>query len=207
MSIAVLVLTLPGLFIIRPGMKEIYLFYLFFILILWLSVELYVGIFRSFENITPSSHRVIRISRMLWPLFCLYSWLDFHFAWTKVDLSFRFILFLLFLCFLGLFFRVWAIITLGRSFSYDVKQPEGGTLVQTGPYRIIRHPGYLAICLLASLPGLILGSIPGFIGMTLSTVIQTILRLQAEDRMLEREFGEKFREYRRRTYGLVPFVY
>lgn len=86
------------------------------------------------------------------------------------------------------------------------KKPEGGILVTTGPYRIIRHPAYFAVCILGSLPGLILGSISGFIGMLTTTVLTVVYRTAAEEQLFEKKFGDHFIEYKRGTYRLFPFI-
>jgi protein-S-isoprenylcysteine O-methyltransferase len=103
--------------------------------------------------------------------------------------------------------RVWAVIKLGESFSYDLISPQGGILITTGPYRFIRHPAYLAICILGSFPGLFLGSILGFIGMLTSTIFTVVFRTIAEEQMLKDEFGDIFSIYQRSTYRLIPFIY
>lgn len=43
---------------------------------------------------------------------------------------------------IGVAFRWWAIRTLGRFYSHFVRQQEGHQIVQTGPYRFLRHPAY-----------------------------------------------------------------
>lgn len=43
---------------------------------------------------------------------------------------------------LGVGFRWWAIRTLGRFYSHYVRQQEGHQIVQSGPYRVLRHPAY-----------------------------------------------------------------
>lgn len=43
---------------------------------------------------------------------------------------------------LGVGFRWWAIRTLGRFYSHFVRKQEGHQIVQTGPYRYLRHPAY-----------------------------------------------------------------
>ena len=108
---------------------------------------------------------------------------------------------------LALGIRIWSVIHLGKAFSYDVKKPEGCSLITTGPYKIVRHPSYLAICILGSLPGLILGSIPGFIGMAATTIPVVVLRTNAEEAILEKEFGNHFINYKDKTYKLLPFIY
>ena len=43
---------------------------------------------------------------------------------------------------IGVAFRWWAIHTLGRFYSHFVRQQVGHQIVQSGPYRVLRHPAY-----------------------------------------------------------------
>lgn len=42
----------------------------------------------------------------------------------------------------GVGFRLWAIRTLGRFYSHRVRQQSDHKIVQSGPYRFLRHPAY-----------------------------------------------------------------
>src|SRR5260221_11382113 len=42
----------------------------------------------------------------------------------------------------GLALRLWSVITLGQYFTYVVKVTPDQKVVETGPYRLIRHPSY-----------------------------------------------------------------
>lgn len=46
----------------------------------------------------------------------------------------------IFLC--GIIYRLWAIRTLGQFYSHKVRKIEEHQIVDSGPYRIIRHPAY-----------------------------------------------------------------
>ncbi len=46
----------------------------------------------------------------------------------------------IFLC--GICFRLWAIRTLGKFYSHKVRKTEQHRIVDSGPYRFIRHPAY-----------------------------------------------------------------
>jgi protein-S-isoprenylcysteine O-methyltransferase Ste14 len=206
MAISATIVALSGLAIAGPGLFNPFIIILISIMLAWAFVELYIGFTRPLEGVVPSGP-LIKISRMLWPLFAVYSWLDLRNGWTRISLPSWLGVLLLALCFGALALRIWAVSRLGKSFTYDVKRPVGGVLVRTGPYRFVRHPGYAGIIILAALPGLLVGSIAGFIGLLLVTLAHTIVRLRAEEKMLEEECGETFREYRRMTYRLLPFVY
>ncbi len=102
--------------------------------------------------------------------------------------------------------RVLAARTLGRQFSGLVTVQERHRLVQTGIYGVIRHPMYLG--LLMTLPGfgLIFRSwlaLPLF----LVAVAFVFLRVQQEEDLLRRHFGQEFDAYCQRTRRLIPFLY
>jgi len=54
--------------------------------------------------------------------------------------------------------RAWSIVTLGRWFTYDVRITEGQPVVQSGPYRWVRHPSYTGVLLVLFGIGLTLGN-------------------------------------------------
>jgi isoprenylcysteine carboxyl methyltransferase (ICMT) family protein YpbQ len=47
-----------------------------------------------------------------------------------------------FLMIMGTGLRVWRVYTLGRYYSGHIETWTGQTVIQTGPYRVLRHPGY-----------------------------------------------------------------
>jgi protein-S-isoprenylcysteine O-methyltransferase Ste14 len=46
---------------------------------------------------------------------------------------------------LGMALRRWAVLALGQFFTVQVQVRSGQTVVDTGPYRFVRHPSYTAI--------------------------------------------------------------
>lgn len=206
-------MTLAGLITLAPApifagqiTSNIFLTMLIVILLCWVSVELFIGFTRPCQGTSPKL-TLVKISRMIWPLFVIYSWLDFRYSWSTVAFPSWFMTLLIALCSAGLLIRIWAVAHLGKSFTYDVMRPNSGRLIKTGPYRFIRHPSYLGILILGSLPGLILGSIPGSIGMLLTTLAPVILRAKAEDELLEKEFGEDYIKYKNSIFSIFPFSY
>jgi protein-S-isoprenylcysteine O-methyltransferase Ste14 len=102
--------------------------------------------------------------------------------------------------------RVAAVFVLGRRFSGLVAIQKGHELETGSLYRIIRHPSYLG--LLQGLLGwvLIFRSAIGVL-LALSLLPPLVARMNAEEALLESEFGERYAAYRRRTWRLVPFLY
>lgn len=206
MGVSAFIVALLGPAVAGPDIFDPFIISLIVLMLAWAGIEFYIGFSRPVEGIEPS-HPAIKISRMLWLMFVVYSWLDLRNGWTISALPSWSVAALLSFCVIALAIRISAIIHLGKSFSYDVRRPAGNALICTGPYRFIRHPAYLGIIILATLPGLIVGSVVGFIGLALTTLVQTLMRIKAEDKMLAQEFGEAFREYARKTKRLLPFVY
>jgi len=107
----------------------------------------------------------------------------------------------------GLFLRAWAVHELGRFFKFTVVVQTNHRVVDTGPYRLIRHPSYTGLLMAALGLGISLGtwlSIPLCLAPPL---IGFSLRLTHEERVLADELGEPYRSYMRRTQRLVPGVW
>jgi protein-S-isoprenylcysteine O-methyltransferase Ste14 len=107
----------------------------------------------------------------------------------------------------GFGLRVWAVRTLGRFFKYRVVVQEGHEVIETGPYRLVRHPSYTGMVMCAAGLGLILDDWLALIVAALPTLIGFTIRLLSEERTLAAELGQPYREYMNRTWRLVPHVW
>jgi len=172
----------------------------------WIVVEALIASRQVFEGVVPRSPWILA-SRILWLPAVAFAALDGSCALVPPAVPGALRAAAVILVFAGIVLRALAFLSLGRSFTYDLRVSPGQALVTTGPYRFVRHPSYLALCLIGSLPGLALGSIAGFLLMTLFTVPQILVRVMAEEAMLERQFGEAFQKYRGKSWKLLPLVY
>src|SRR5579872_567056 len=105
----------------------------------------------------------------------------------------------------GIALRWYAIVTLGRFFSTRVQTTSDQTVVESGPYRFVRHPSYtgglltvLGVLLMSTnwiaLACFVL-ALPGF-----------AYRIHVEEQALTSELGDRYRDYMRRSKRLVPFL-
>jgi protein-S-isoprenylcysteine O-methyltransferase Ste14 len=95
---------------------------------------------------------------------------------------------------------------LGPAWSFVPKADQGTGLVTTGPYRLVRHPIYLGLALLALGQALAFGSWPALVIVLCGIVPTFAWRARAEEKLLSRTFGEHYAVYRRRTKIIVPYV-
>jgi len=132
--------------------------------------------------------------------------LDYRFGWSPV-FPLWLIMFGIILIALGYTISAWAFVE-NRFFSSVVRiQADRGHVVcDSGPYRIVRHPGYAANIL--PLFGIVLafGSLWTLIPAAVAVVI-AVIRTSLEDRTLKEELPG-YRDYARRVrYRLIPGVY
>jgi protein-S-isoprenylcysteine O-methyltransferase Ste14 len=108
-------------------------------------------------------------------------------------------------CVFGLFVTLWARWTLAGNWSSDVTFKQNHELVQTGPYRFVRHPiytGLLLMCLGTALE-------TGHLRCWLAIVVVGIgfwIKLSQEERLLLRHFPDTYPAYQKQVKALIPFV-
>jgi protein-S-isoprenylcysteine O-methyltransferase Ste14 len=104
----------------------------------------------------------------------------------------------------GLWLLVRAHADLGRNWSPSLEITEGQSLVTRGVYGVLRHPIYAAMWLMALAPIVLL---PNWIAgwSTLATYLPIYLtRVPREEQMMLEHFGQAYREYMKRTGGIIP---
>lgn len=107
----------------------------------------------------------------------------------------------------GLALRGWAVRELGRFFKFTVVVQADHRVIDTGPYRRIRHPSYTGLLTATLGLGIALGTWLSIPGLLVPPLIAFSVRLSHEERVLARELGEPYRSYMRRTRRLVPGVW
>ncbi len=106
----------------------------------------------------------------------------------------------------GRLLRLWAQLQMGRLYIGEAAVQQGHRVVQSGPYRWIRHPGYTGGTLSAIGIGLALSTWLGAFIAGAVLIAAYIMRIPLEEALLVRELGDDYRSYMTRTKRFVPFV-
>jgi protein-S-isoprenylcysteine O-methyltransferase Ste14 len=102
-------------------------------------------------------------------------------------------------------FAWWARLYLGPLWSGSITRKEGHRVVDTGPYRLVRHPIYTGVIAASFVLAIELGAPVGFLGAAVMT-LGWWMKAQQEERFLGQELGAAYDDYRRRTPMLAPFL-
>jgi protein-S-isoprenylcysteine O-methyltransferase Ste14 len=105
---------------------------------------------------------------------------------------------------IGLAVRVWAVVTLGRSFRTSVEVDADQPVVTRGPYRWIRHPSYTGLLLIALGAGLGVANWLSLVICVILPPLGMLPRIMVEEAELTRVLGDRYRSYQARTRRLVP---
>jgi protein-S-isoprenylcysteine O-methyltransferase len=107
----------------------------------------------------------------------------------------------------GVSIRLMAVATLKQQFTTQVSIIERHKIVETGIYKIIRHPAYLGH--LASLLGIgfVLGNWIGLTALMVFPLLGILYRIHVEESVLLNYFGSPYQEYANRTKRLLPRIW
>ena len=108
---------------------------------------------------------------------------------------------------LGLGLKWWAMHKLGRFYTRTLRTASDQPVVESGPYRYVRHPGYLGAVLMWIGFSLTTRHWLALLGITLAMLMAYTRRISAEETMLVQTLGEPYAAYQRRTARLLPGAY
>jgi protein-S-isoprenylcysteine O-methyltransferase len=107
----------------------------------------------------------------------------------------------------GLAVRLWSQAVLGRYYTSTLRQAADQPVLASGPYRLLRHPGYAGMLLAWLGAGLATANWAVALALALLMVVAYSYRIAAEEAMLLGAFGDRYRQYMARTWRLVPYIY
>lgn len=107
----------------------------------------------------------------------------------------------------GLALRWFSVFYLGRLYSFEVAIANDHQVINTGPYRYLRHPAYSGSLLSFFGIGICAGNFVSLLLLTLPIGWAFLHRIKIEEAALSDALGKNYTEYAAKTSRLIPFVY
>ncbi len=107
----------------------------------------------------------------------------------------------------GLVLRWYCILYLGRYFTVNVSVSADHRVIDSGPYRHIRHPSYAGALLEFLGFALCLLNLAALAAIMIPVTLAFSYRIRVEEAVLADALGENYRRYMRHTKRLIPGVY
>lgn len=107
----------------------------------------------------------------------------------------------------GALVRAWAVAELGSFFSWHVRVQPGQQIICTGPYGIVRHPGYtgawvLYVCCLLFIHAWVVSALCAVFLMA-----GFLRRIRYEEELMLNSFGEQYKSYCQGVKRLIPLIW
>jgi protein-S-isoprenylcysteine O-methyltransferase Ste14 len=137
-------------------------------------------------------------------------WLSFIIAATKTGRIYYWNIFFAIgsiIALTGLIIRVTSILQLKQHFTYTVTKIENHELIETGLYKIIRHPGYLGQIIIFMGIATCLSNWLSILLMVIPVLLGYHNRINVEEKFMAEQLGQKYLDYRNRTKRLIPAIY
>ena len=119
----------------------------------------------------------------------LASWLGLLFLWCGAGL------------------RIWSFRTLGTYFTFSVQTSSDQPIITSGPYRVLRHPSYTGFLLGFTGVGFFIGNWLSIAAILAGSLVGLSYRIAVEERALEAEMGDRYRQFAATRKRLIPFVW
>jgi len=185
-------------------------------LILIIAFSILYGLFEIFMSRRQQNSRKISKSGdkgSIWLLTISISlgyWLSFLIASTKIGRIYHWNTFFVIgsvLALIGLIIRVTSILQLKQQFTYTVTKIENHELIETGLYKIIRHPGYLGQLIIFLGISTCLSNWLSILLMIIPVLLGYLNRINVEEKFMAEQMGQKYLDYQKRTKRLIPAIY
>jgi protein-S-isoprenylcysteine O-methyltransferase len=108
---------------------------------------------------------------------------------------------------MGILLRWYAILYLGRFFTTDVAITNDHRVVDSGPYRFIRHLSYAGSLLAVLGLSLTFQNWASVLIVFVPSCAVQLWRIHIEEKVLLGGLGESYRSYMQRTKRLIPWIY
>jgi protein-S-isoprenylcysteine O-methyltransferase Ste14 len=99
---------------------------------------------------------------------------------------------------------LWSRANLGEAWSFIPTAAEQSGLVITGPYRLVRHPIYLGLAMVAVGQAIAFSSGSAFVVVLVAVIPSLLWRARVEEDLLTTVFGDRYLHYKTLTSMIIP---
>jgi len=107
----------------------------------------------------------------------------------------------------GIVLRWYSIAYLGRFFTVDVAVAADHRVIDTGPYRFVRHPSYTGVLLEFVGVGILLANYISLFLVTVPIITVFLHRIRVEEDALVAGLGAPYSRYMESKRRLIPYLY
>jgi protein-S-isoprenylcysteine O-methyltransferase Ste14 len=108
---------------------------------------------------------------------------------------------------IGIVIRIWSMSILKAYFTRTLDLADKQSLITRGPYAIVRHPGYLGSLLIWGFAGLAMQNFVIFFISVTMLVVAYAYRINSEEEMMHKNFGNLYEEYKKHTWKVLPPIW
>jgi protein-S-isoprenylcysteine O-methyltransferase Ste14 len=108
---------------------------------------------------------------------------------------------------IGFAIRIWAVAALGASFRTTVETHKNQTVMQSGPYKLVRHPSYSGLIIMCLGYGIALQNWLSLVLAVLLPILALLYRIHVEELALVASLGEDYAKYQNKTKKLIPWLW
>jgi protein-S-isoprenylcysteine O-methyltransferase Ste14 len=108
---------------------------------------------------------------------------------------------------MGLALRIWSVQTLGNAFRTTIETHINQKVINSGPYKMIRHPSYTGLLFICLGYGI---AIQNWLSLACAVILPLLVllyRIHVEEPVLLASMGEEYREYQKHTKKIIPWIY
>ena len=153
---------------------------------------------KSFLQNIPVYFTVLTLVTLILGVFCIGV-----FEYKPEFLTIRIVGVILYLIFTWV--QIWSFKSLGEFYSQEILIYKNHELINKGPYKYLRHPQYLSQILVDIGGGLAVMSYI-LLPIAIIEIPFLIMRALLEEKLLEKNFKERFAEYKKKTGFLIPLL-
>ena len=107
----------------------------------------------------------------------------------------------------GMWLRAWAYLALGRYHTWGIVVSPAQPVISTGPYALVRHPGYAGGLLICAGVGLMSANWAGLAAIVVLPLAVIVWRIRIEERALLTTLDDRYRRYATQHKRLIPLVW